>query len=324
MIAPTIADACNILSLFGISASVSDVTILEKSVKPNKVRIICCINTDFKRKYVCRISNELNYPKELIEKQCEFAMYLYDNNIDTAKKYSYNGEYCRTLKLESGCFLVTLEDWIGKDRVLVTPEEYRMLGCLLGKMHSLSEKFTLKVGEGLISRSIITGRASFNNLLRQMNNPIHDSSVIERTAYKHDSLISTLRENLHKLPSGTVHGDLSSFNNIVSIPYQNNIVIIDFNLAGEEPYLFDVLVTFYSSINNLFQSSDDVLIENYYTFFEGYSSVRKFNDVELRLWACAAALFDGLYFSKRMIRKYNLSNKADNDTWLYKAAEHFI
>ena len=306
----TINDAYDVLSLYEISESVSKITIIESSTGSNKIRIIFCIETDSGREYICRISNEANYPKGLVEKQCAFARFLYDNGINTPKKYSCSGGYCRTLKINNEYFLVVLEERLGNDMVLVTPEEYRDLGILLGKIHCLSEGYVLKVGQGIVSRSIDTGRARFDNLIKQLMPPVCE-------------LISALQKDMHRLPYGTVHGDLSSFNNIVSMPDQKGMAVIDFNLAGEEPYLFDLLITFYSSINDLLRSSKNVSVERYFTFFEGYSSVRKFNNIELELWDRAAALFDGLYFCKRMIGEYNLSPTTDNAQWLYEALEHF-
>ena len=180
---------------------------------------------------------------------------------------------------------------------------------MLGKMHFISEKDPTEIGYSHISKSIIMGRARFANLYHGIEREIEKLNDIKEIESLHDELVHKVKIILKGLPHGAVHGDLGIFNNIVTM--NGKVYIIDFNLAGDEAFLCDMLCCFYSSIYKFAEKKIYIDISEAYSYFiKGYFEYRKFSYIEIENFSIISALFDGLFYSKSIIKEYNDNRNA--------------
>ena len=72
----------HIISMYGIKSKIIKFEELQNcSYDICNMRLIYLLYTNDKKKFVCKMTNESNYPAWLIEKQSQFAMFLYKNGI---------------------------------------------------------------------------------------------------------------------------------------------------------------------------------------------------------------------------------------------------
>lgn len=86
-------EATQILNRFNIRNKVLEIHCIQESENNENYRGLFQITTENKV-YVCRISNEKNFPMPLVEKQSQFAMILHANGVNTARKYRCQNNYC--------------------------------------------------------------------------------------------------------------------------------------------------------------------------------------------------------------------------------------
>lgn len=299
-----------ILSKYGFFEEIVDIIPLQESKKKDEIRCIYQVDLKGSLKLICRVSKERRFHKELIEQQSCFSEQLRLCGVPVAKKYKSDDGYCITYKLDSFLCCVTLEEYVGEDIKIIDINTFERLGQILGQMHTVSEQNPFKINYSHIFAAITNGRARFTNILRdeETTSCAMGISYIEEIAKIHDRLVSLIKRAADKLPRGAVHGDLGILNNIVV--NQGDIFIIDFNLAGEELFLFDMLSCFYSSIHKYswreaLQTID--YDEAYFKFISGYCSQRELSASEKEAFGIVAALFDGLFYSKAIVEEYNIT-----------------
>lgn len=295
-----------ILSYFYIYTEIYKIEILQRCEIQRQKRYIYKIETIDKKQWVCRISNEIKYTQSLINQQSSFAMFLWFNGMITPYKLLSKEGYCAKIYIDNELYNVTLEEYLGNDITEVSLSLFYEMGKILGKMHKLSPEFYMKINYSTVSKAIQTKEASFDKILKKLNRQIKDNYLIDNIAKLHNNLILELSDAWCLLPHGAVHGDLGIFNNMVET--RNGIGIIDFNLAGDEVYLGDVLASFYSSIHKYDWADKINKIDldkalNY--FFKAYGAERRFQDLEKKYYSKVAALFDGIFYCKSLIDKCN-------------------
>ena len=298
-----------ILNDYGISEKVVNITSFQETVFDKQLRCIYQFDLSNKQKVVCRISRESNFSKELIEQQNCFSEKLRNYGILVPKKYCINGHYCIIEKFKNRICNITLEEYVGCDYENIKLSSFYFLGKMLGKMHFISEKDPTEIGYSHISKSIIMGRARFANLYHGIEREIEKLNDIKEIESLHDELVHKVKIILKGLPHGAVHGDLGIFNNIVTM--NGKVYIIDFNLAGDEAFLCDMLCCFYSSIYKFAEKKIYIDISEAYSYFiKGYFEYRKFSYIEIENFSIISVLFDGLFYSKSIIKEYNDNRNA--------------
>ena len=312
------------LDVFGISQEIINYILLQKTIVRGKEKLIFLLRTQNGHQYVCRFYGENNNNVQIVNQQSHFAMMLRNKGIITPLKYMKDNTYCIPFAFENKSYLVTIEDYLEGSDFIIDLKLYEKLGELLGKIHHISEMIQTTICYSIISDSIMNGTATFKRILNKSMIQEGANKCINDLSRIHDSLVYKLKEDLHSLPCGSVHGDLSTFNNIIDC--YGKIGIIDFDLAGKESYLSDALVTFYSSIykcSQVNEASNGYNNRAFTMFLNGYLSKRKLTKAEINAFPYMAALFDGLYFSKHLISKANglLNSSMLND--LSKAFQHF-
>lgn len=294
-----------VLRAYGLPGQILKVLPLEEIEEKNERRFLYKVDLQNELQLVCRISREARYPKELIEQQCVFSEKLRAYGLPTAKKYRLCGRKGNYV-LESEYGHVTLEQYAGADVEHADPDMFYRLGVLLGSMHSVSERDPSQIDYSPICGAIREGRANFVRILPRSDPALLQREDVRAAQALHDGLVCRLRATLEDLPHGAVHGDLGICNNVVTA--NGKLSIIDFNLAGDEPFLYDLLSCFYSSIHKYSWRgrwkgiNQQQLLED---FLHGYASWRTLIEVEQGQFCLVAALFDGLFYCKAIWEEYN-------------------
>lgn len=298
-------DLITILELYGVTGTIEFVNKIQNcSSNVDKIRLIYQIDTSEGQKLICKANHEVNYPQWLIEKQSHFAMFLYNNGIPTAKKLTSNNKYCIKLPSHRLNLDVTLEEYAGQDLKNINLDTFCKFGELLGKIHSISEHYTQHIGFSATYTALSSGKATYKNILRHTKKRLPNIPEVNKAAILHDTLVGILRSRWKQLPQGTVHDDIGIFNNLVI--HNNKIAVIDFNMAGEDVYLVDLLASYYSSYykyyNNLSSQYENALID---FFMKGYTTYRKLTLVEELNFPIISSLMRGIFYTKLFIDNLN-------------------
>ncbi len=297
----------HIISMYGIKSKIIKFEELQNcSYDICNMRLIYLLYTNDKKKFVCKMTNESNYPAWLIEKQSQFAMFLYKNGISTAIKLNSNGKYCVQWIKNKLIFCITLETYAGEDLKKINSNTFKELGKLLGRIHAISQAHNYRIGFSMTMDAIRKGRARYKNILVHAKHNIICRSEIRKIAHLHDSLVHIVYGILPHLPQGGVHADIGIFNNI--LVYNDTLTVIDFNLSCDEAYLIDLAASFYSSfykfcINMNFKHTN--IFPLLYTFLDGYTDYRKLTKIEEQNFEIISSLMNGIFYTKYIITQYN-------------------
>ena len=309
----------NVFGKFELGQDIVEYQLIQETSDIYDEKLIYFVKNSENKCYVCRYYYGGHYSESVIEQQSNFAMTLYKNGIITPLKYKHNGHYCIKILINNKMYLVTLEDYLLGQSFEMSPQLFGKLGRLLGKLHSISENNPTKINYSIIDDGFKSGTAKFDKILNKAVKPIIKNETIYQISKTHDGLVNELMKEWWMLPKGSVNGDLSVFNNIIDVNHE--IGIIDFDLAGNETYLGDMLITFYSSLYQCFTVSEKYLHqiqEISKQYFDEYCSQRKLTEIELSIFSKTAALFDGLYFCKMIVDEWNYTQ---NESILKKIDE---
>lgn len=317
-------EAQYILKQFQVDENVLVCNPIQEHFIPGHIRLIYYIITEEGGHWICRLTDDNHYPQYIIEKQYTFASLLHRYGVHTPFNAQVGGKYCLAIVLKQHLFNVTLETFCGKDLDDVNINIFRSMGRLLGNMHCISENHPVKIGFSTIFKAIQNKQADLTSVFeREIPQFLQDAQsgiLIEL----HNCLVKDLQSIWDKLPRGAVHGDLGIFNNLVVD--SSGIGVIDFNLAGDEVYLGELLISFYSSIHKYTWRDKISSIqqeEAFIAFLSGYNEERKLGAKEKEAFPATAALFDGLFYCKSVIEEYN-SNKDSYVLEKFKSANiHF-
>lgn len=316
-------EATKILERFNVKDKVLKIKSIQETEKLDNYRGIFLITTS-NTELVCRISNEQNYPMTLVEKQSQFAMLLHSNGIDTAKKYVSQGNYCIQHWINGMRMQITLEEYIGEDISDIDICILKDFGEILGKIHSVSLEHPFVIGKSFVSEYVRNDKARFSQILAKADPPIPDLPCLHIVGQLHDELVKELSKIWYLLPTGAVHGDLGAFNNLINTV--RGIGIIDYNLAGDEAYLGDVLSSYYASIHkylwkDIFSGSDES--STFLMFWNGYSKFYSASEMEIAYFPQISALFDGLFYCKSAIDVWNQGFHEDALIMIQASVTHF-
>lgn len=297
-------DLQNILRAYGIPEPIGHVLPLEEFEEENKRRFLYRVDLQDGLQLVCRISREEGYPRTLIEQQCAFSEKLRSYGLPAARKYRLCGrEGSYVLASRQG--YVTLEQYAGTDVDRIYPGMPYQLGNLLGWIHAISEHDPSQMDYDPVCRAIREGKAAFERILPRSEPSLLQREDVRAAQVLHDGLVCRLRARMDELPHGAVHGDLGIFNNIVTA--NGTLSVIDFNLAGDEPFLYDLLSCLYSSVHKYTWRDRWEGIDRQQAaeaFLRGYASRRTLTGAERDQYCPAAALFDGLFYCKAVLEEY--------------------
>ena len=296
-----------VLINYGFRREIQSIFPLTEPAKREKKRFLYRVDLQGETKVVLRFSCEESFPRNIVEQQCEFSEMLRAQGIHVPKKFRSNNCFCTTTYgINDFNYVITAEEYVGEDLDAIEPKTFQWFGKLIGQIHAASVRNPVPIDFSTVSRSLENGGAKFKRILDQSKYNIEKSEWIIRAGRRHDQLADELRDMIPLLPKGSVHADLGLYNNLTI--KGDRIYIIDFNLSGTEVYLFDMLISFYASIHKYSwrgrmtgMNEDDCLMD----YLSGYLSAHRLSESERCCYPRAAALFDGLFFSKSIIEEHN-------------------
>lgn len=297
-----IADVTEILSFFSCFEYIVEIELLAYYQQENNVCIIISAQNNTNKKYVLKLLSNIKIDDEIEESRNAFSEFLRKNKLPVPRKYMINGKYCLHKKLNGIEFLITVEDYYGKDIKTITKKSSYELGRILGSMHKVSYESNYHLPMGNISFALKSGKTTFENVWQGNNLTILSDAESSRLNLTHSNAIEYIKNNWTDLPRSAVHGDLALTSNLMFS--DNGYGIIDFNLSGDEPLLGDLLVSWYSSrysdsfIRNVpFDKTQFIKKE----FFDGYLSVREFTEKEILCFEKLSSYLNGIYYNRFVV-----------------------
>jgi homoserine kinase type II len=158
----------------------------------------------------------------------------------------------------------------GKAKQVLTPNDCKLVGMEVAKMHEITKEFTIRRNNDL---SIISWRKLFNSVKDQCVQINKDLPKLIETN------LTDVEKNWPKnLPSGIIHADLFSDNIFFHNEKFNGI--IDFYFSCNDFYSFEIAICFNALCFDGQKNNLSFNVTKAKNFIDGYSSIRKILDEE--------------------------------------------
>ena len=158
----------------------------------------------------------------------------------------------------------------GESKKILTPNNCRDIGIETAKLHTITEKLTIKRKNDL---SIESWRKIFNSIKKECSK-IHPNlqKIIEK------NLLEIENNWPKKLPAGIIHADLFSDN----IFFRNDKLtgFIDFYFSCYDFYAFEIAICLNALCFEGINENLSFNVTKAKKFIDGYSSIRKLSDAE--------------------------------------------
>lgn len=293
-------DVSEILSHYCKRETISNIDLLQYYDTENKICMVILAETVYHNAYVIKIldKNAVSVARE--ELQSAFSEVLRIHGLYVPKKYKNSSDvYGTMINFLDHSFYVTVEEYFGKDVRAITPQSTAALGTLLGKMHKISMKCNCHLPYGATYRALNEKRISMQVIWGNVSQSNLPNDLISRITNIHQRQIVRLAQIWKDLPYGAVHGDLGLVSNLML--YHQEFGVIDFNLAGDEIFLSDLLITWYSSrynIDTVMLFPTQVLLDLKKVFFDSYLENRPFTENEKKHFKEMSCIINGIYFNR--------------------------
>lgn len=294
-----IEDVADILKSYSCESNLLGIDLIEYYYLDDSVCMVVLAKTVSEKKYIIKIISKRMICFEEEEQQSCFSEFLREKGISTPQKHKNKGQFGTLIKYYNNTFLVTVEDYFGVDIKSATQRSSYALGSILAKMHLHSQMHDYHMKNGTTYNALFKEKVNLRTIWGANN-----GSVISKTDYEqidsiHSEQMLRLKKIWGNLPKGSVHGDLGLTSNFML--YGNKYGVIDFNLSGDEIFLNDMLVTWYSSRYNYDIATSFSLDEIYklrQSFFDGYLSNRQLCCAELKNLKKMSYIINGVYFNR--------------------------
>ena len=158
----------------------------------------------------------------------------------------------------------------GKAKQVLTPNDCKLVGMEVAKMHEITKEFTIRRNNDL---SIISWRKLFNSVKDQCVQINKDLPKLIETN------LADVEKNWPKnLPNGIIHADLFSDNIFFHNDKFNGI--IDFYFSCNDFYSFEIAICFNALCFDGHKNNLSFNVTKAKNFVDGYSSIRKILDKE--------------------------------------------
>ena len=158
----------------------------------------------------------------------------------------------------------------GKAKQILTPQNCKLVGVEVAKMHEITKQFTIKRQNDL---SINSWRKLFNSVKDECSKIHPDlSKLIEAN-------LNDVEKNWPKgLPSGIIHADL--FNDNIFFQNEKFSGFIDFYFSCNDCYAFEIAICFNALCFDGLQNNLSFNVTKAKNFIDGYNSIRKLTENE--------------------------------------------
>lgn len=245
-----IDDIVMCLNKFGIFDSIKEWKLLadgpDHPVPYDVIRKIIYIELEDCNKYVMKFVREPVFTTQIIEKQSAFSDLLIKQGINTPHRITANGHYCVTYEKDNLTMDVYIEEWVGEKIPHLTMELYKNTGAIIGRIHRISQDSGFIIGFSLLYNEITERDTSFSRLWRNDNLRIIPKEQYDCMLEIYNRRLACIKKVWCDLPRAAVQGDIYSCNNIAL--NNDGLVVYDFNLAGDEVLIGDILQCWFRTI----------------------------------------------------------------------------
>lgn len=263
------------------------------------IRKIVYIELENDEKYVMKFVREPVFTTQIIEKQSAFSDLLMENGIKTPKRKMAEGCYCVSFEKEKLIMDVYIEEWVGEKIPHLTMKLYKNVGSVIGRIHKVSQYTGFQIGFSLLYNEITKRDTSFSRLWRNGNQRSIPEKQYEEMLKIYNRRLAVIKRIWTELPRAAVQGDIYSCNNIAE--KDGTLVIYDFNLAGDEVLIGDILQCWFRTIFDEKMKEDLALLSQdkmWSEFILAYQSQRRLTDIERKYFSDVYAILGTVYYSK--------------------------
>lgn len=265
---------------------------------------------------ILRENEELLKARNKIEKQSEFSECMRQHGIKTPMRYKANARYCNEYIYHDLPCNVTIEDWAGEEIGEITPEIAYKIGELMARMHNLSLENQCKIGCGtLFSAAYWNDVDAFPKFCELGKNQNLDQTIVKQMKELREEKLAELRCVWDSLPKAAVQGDIS-INNLVY--GEKELSVFDYNNAGDEVLISDLvmegLLTAYEM--DLPEGVDKGCREELFlALLNGYLSVRKLSEEEVKAAWTIYTLYHSLWFTRVLYNDDSLEKLIEKEDY---------
>jgi len=291
----TAKDIVNALTMFGLSAEVTDFSFFQNDFdeEESEGKFILRADVSNGKTYVVRFIRQEDYPRVKTEEQSIFAEYLREHGVATAKKYKSGDAYCTAYRLASLDFDLTVEDYIGKaGNFRIDANAIHKIGRLTGQMHRISAQNSLHLSAdtlyNLIGHNEFSGYRAFQWF---GNEGFINKEMFDRICAAYEAKMERIRAVWESLPCYALQGDTCVYN----LTYNDGeLGVFDYNNAGNGVLVYDMMVHgFYTAYHSRKNYTAETVTERdkrslFDAYCDGYASERP-------LTASEKAVFDDIF-----------------------------
>jgi Ser/Thr protein kinase RdoA (MazF antagonist) len=273
---------------------------------PREVKIVARVEFISHPPVIVKISKEENHTTQNIEEQSVFSEYLREHGILTAKRYKTENTYCTSYELQQLAMNVTVEDYLGNEIKVIDCDTAFHIGTLMGRMHTISEKGSCHIHANTIFNLVGYDEVNgYDTLKAFADKGTINSEMFCEIDLLYQERLSKALNIWNELPRFATQGDIS-INNLSECG--NDIAIFDFNIAGDETLVSDMIIeglltTYEMELKKDYNEKSRFNI--FLDFVKGYMSIRKLTKKEQQAANHILAVSDALWFSRI---KYNDSS----------------
>lgn len=297
------ADTKECLHKFGLYDSIKEWRLLadgpDHPVPYDVIRKIVYVELENGDKYVMKFVREPVFTTQIIENQSAFSDLLMKYGIETPKRITVQGHYCVSFEKENLVMDVYIEEWVGEKISHLTMELYKNTGTIIGRIHNVSLRTEFKIGFSLLYNEITERDTSFSRLWRNGNERIIPKCQYEKMLEVYNRRLVIIKQIWSKLPRAAVQGDIYSCNNIAK--KNGKLVVYDFNLAGDEVLIGDILQCWFRTVFDEKIEDDLAMLSKekmWSEFILAYQSERNMTDIERKYFPDVYAILGVVYYSK--------------------------
>ena len=302
----TLKDLEFCLEKFNIKNTISSWEVLadgpDHPVPYDVIRKIIYIQLDNSDSYVMKFIREEVFPTEIIESQSAFSDLLGGRGIRTPKRIKKDNHYCISFEKEGLTMDVTMEEWLGQKIPHLTLPIFEEVGRIMGKMHTVSLQENPRIGFSLLYKEILERDTSYERLWGRLSHDFIPADDHAEILAIYNARLAVVKKIWADLPVAAVQGDIYSCNNLAMV--DNALAVYDFNLAGDEVLIGDLLLCWFRTIYDE-RIEEDLrklnVDEMWKALIENYKKERAFTQKEIEFLPDVYALLGTVYFTKLMV-----------------------
>lgn len=258
---------------------------------------------DKKRKYVVKAYYSKDY-LETLENQMLFSELLRANGIATPKRVALGNDLIMKMNFSDKIICVTMEEYMEGNHFRLSFDSIIELTKLIAKTHLISEKNHFRVGDSThwynISKKNQIMRFDKFLVMKKMHHALFEKDIktYNRIEKKANDVLERINELVSNLPIYGVHGDLTEDNLIISTEKSNQILLIDFDQAGDCCLISDFVLqsSFWIELCGPISNDDFFKISN--SLIEVYKSIRETSSLELGVAKLLFGMTRAFYFQR--------------------------